>query len=547
MSSSSNTKMAQRKERQRKKKAGSSSSQVATAERKAAASLSKAATALQVEAQRHKGSRVPLPSKLQTSKADDPYVRDLLHAVFSPRSAPGDIRLSDAYDTEPTAVLNPFSIGDVPFAKTSAVPDPSYSSLLPANEALIVLCPSVLQNVIIFDPNIAMATSTYTMALAMAADIPRSSLVQYQATGSYDALPLCYWNYTNGQKWHGNMLAVNVHGEGDDKYTWFSQGDTLTFSATSLNAGQLNIVVRKWEDGHVCFKFETALIFSAAENKTVSFPLDVHGWYTFGFQAESGFTVQNVTGSVAYWPKSGRMCFRMAQSLDTTIASFTDFRQIGQSLLATNIAPELQRGGAIAQCQLGMGDAWWNYLPRGPVANGTFGAESVFEQVGSLRTADGQRDAKKGSYVWRKPSSPLWSSYTSEFSVDAGVLVDTHVPLVPKTGSYVLWTADISPADSGIAQQFRYTTATYLEAKTTDLTRPVGISRGAPIAVLDAQAVLRLTSQYSENPLHVMAIIDAIRRGVSTVANMIATGAPAVARGVAKAGEIAGYVRDAIS
>jgi len=486
---------------------------------------------------------LPLPRARATVKADAPYVRDLMHAILSPKTAPGDVRLADVYDTEPTAVLNPFSVGDVPFAKTDTVPDPAYVGLIPAQEAFVVSAPSALQNLIMYDPNPGKASSVYNYVFSAPAVAPSATLVSLKGTGSEAPLPVAYLAYSTGQKWHGQILATSVHGEGTDKFVWLGQGDQIGFRATFGSAGTMDLVLHQWLDGSLTTIQDLPLVASGPGPVNISTTINWPGWYTVTYNYTSNYSVTSFNGAVTYNNLAGHMCFRMAQSLDTILPSFTDFRMLGQSFLATNVAPEIQRGGTIAQCQLGMGDMWWNYLPDGVVTPGTFSTFSPFAKVGSLRTADAQRDAAKGSYVWRKPATLLWSAYQDEFSVQDDVLMDTHVQLVPKTGAFIVWTASVSAADAGLAQQFRYTTASYMEAKTTDVSRPQAVSAGAPIAVIDVQSVLRITSQYSENPLHVAAIIEAIRRGVSTVAGMIASGAPAVAAAVSKIGEVAGAVK----
>lgn len=203
----------------------------------------------------------------------------------------------------------------------------------------------------------------------------------------------------------------------------------------------------------------------------------------------------------------------------------------------TNTINQLNLAGDIAQAQLRHDDHWLAYVNPAPAVGAYAGTSTTYgyQAITSYPAADGQRRAKTGSYMWRKPDNKQWSEWLGEFTVDDGVLYDTAVKIQPTVGSFLVWTCNIPIESQGGRFQFALSS----EAYTTDPTRPLRVADGNPQQMLDLQGAVRRMKQYGENPLHFMQILQSIREGVKSVAGFISEAAPTV-------GAIAGRIRDAL-
>jgi len=489
-------------------------------------------------------------------RAGSSYVPDLVMNMTDPKDAPG-IRLVGDWTGGATATMNPFARISVPFSQGVSGTANNY---LPISDAMIVTAPSMLHSNIVY--NFAVPTGSYSLFLqnggsagGAAPNTPPTnsgaslnlSVASSGTSGvqnAVSALPIAYGLPASGSQLpFGSLLSCGRLAHDDPaRYIFLHRGDVFTANAVA-NAGGANapgaaysLAATKWLPNAPNVAANFAVGTGGASSIAFAWTAPELGWYTFSIQASGDATSVLCTrlvftSTLIATAAGARFCVNAAPSVAAVVASITDDRVIGRSVLFVNEAAPAGRLGDIMMAQLRTNDHWLNYIGVNGGATAPSPGAFGYDQLATLEQS-AELPALNGAYMWALPGGPTWTDWIDELTCDEGILYDTHVPMASL--SYQIMFIRI-PIASGTTilntpQAGIFVVSYAIEVQTTDTTREQSVALGSSMLMLEAQDVIRTMKQYSENPNHLAMIVENLRRVANFGAKAVLGSLPRVQR-----------------
>jgi len=502
------------------------------------------------------GFTAPPRTAARRNRVGASYVPDLVMNMTDPKDAPG-IRLVGDWTGAATATMNPFARLAVPFSQGVGGAANNY---LPTSDAMIVTSPSMLHANVVY--NFAAPSGTYTLFVqnggvggASAPNTPPTNngaglnfaVATSGTTGAQNAVspvPFAYGLPTTGSMLpFGPLLSCGRLAHDDPaRYLFLHRGDAMTMNAVA-NAGGANapgsaytLTATKWLPNAPNVAANYAVATGGAAAIAFVWVAPELGWYSFSISASGDATSVLATrlvftSSLLVTVAGARFCVNPAPSVSAVVASITDDRVIGRSVLFVNEAAPAGRLGDVMMAQLRTNDHWLNYV--GPNGGATAPSPGAFgyDQLATLEQS-AELPALNGAYMWALPGGPTWTDWIDELTCDEGILYDTHVPM--SSLSYQVMFIRI-PIASGTTilntpQAGIFVISYAIEVQTTDTTREQSVALGSSMLMLEAQDVIRTMKQYSENPDHISLIIENLRRVANFSARAVLGSLPKVQR-----------------
>jgi hypothetical protein len=444
---------------------------------------------------------------------------DIQGAIVAPQIVPPE-RYSTEYASNPTAVANPWSVIDYPWASS----DNANSAPLASSELFMAMFRDPLRNLVYYDQNNpgspgTPGTSTYKALMTPfngTSVVPVSpvNLPGTFSTGSIfdEDVHVAMWQATGSYTPHGPFLYCGSDERTDRTYRWFDLGETLTVDV-ALSASTT------WGMTVTCELFDDdAPIVTAAQQSTsgtgttasatVSFAKE--GYYAihvfvdgFGTTVSASMTmVSSTSGAVfAHLP---------LPAFEANKQAIDGVRIIGASCMYTNNAALIQKAGTLVGSQIPKNTDWTDYI--GPL--------SLVSKLAGSRTLD----AQNGIYGFLKLTETEDLQLQEAFQIEpvSQLIAASYFPL-RSVKSFLIVRGSISPTDgrSGFM-----TIANSVEYGTTDVWRPIDIPRSDPDVYKRALEGLRHIQQWHENPVHLKEIFKQVLSGATSLIKGVQKYAP---------------------
>lgn len=206
-------------------------------------------------------------------------------------------------------------------------------------------------------------------------------------------------------------------------------------------------------------------------------------------------------------------------------------RTLGASMLLSNVAPVVKRGGSVTLAQTSAVVPWYQYW-------------SNDERLDTVNVQ--ARDVlnwENGAYTYIKPqgSNPFQMHSIFECNDCLNTKLHRPLPMFEPFGDHGQVVIRIDPPIESIESEtanLRIVLATALEFTTDDQFYNVVVSQLSSEDHDEFVAALRLMPQFYDNPIHLAAIASLIRAAASTVVEW----GPRIRTGIRHAERVAGYI-----
>lgn len=175
-------------------------------------------------------------------------------------------------------------------------------------------------------------------------------------------------------------------------------------------------------------------------------------------------------------------------------------RTMAVSMLATNLTPQLYRGGLITGVQ----------APEA-YSIGDIVEECYFSNAESFASWNGAvtKNADKGMYAFHRPTGDKCFEMNNFCTTRRGAVWSLSNPIQP-CGGWLLFTSQVASTDGANVSRFAFTFSAAIEFQTTDTWYPREMSSTSTANWLRAIELVRGCEQFDENPLHFKDIVNAI-------------------------------------
>lgn len=376
---------------------------------------------------------------------------------------------------------------------------------IPITDMQCFLFRDPLRSFIYHDPNTADAVYTYNMV-----GVDTEEIAEWNGLGACPDIDLKGSRAVaaNAYRPHGPFMYPG-QGEDGDQYWWLESGGSVTIVTTVGAATTLTVTLvplEAEEDGKTLS--DTAVIAAAGStSKVITYGANP-GYYKLLISSSASTSL--VVTSVSFSSRNGVnnhgvWCHRSAPGVDSSLTAFGAVRVTAASVLVTNIATLVNRGGAVVARQVPIGHDWTDFV----AFNGTSNASLVSQ--GSDYYAG---DFADGVYGFSSPTGPNDWMMHPYISSDEGSLtmcafdLDRQHPVV-----CVAITLEAAAVGNTLI-----TVTHHVEFQTDSPIFELDRSR---VTSLDRDQVMLIAGdipQFSENPLHFGQIMDSIRNGMRAAA-----------------------------
>jgi len=377
---------------------------------------------------------------------------------------------------------------------------------LPMQDMQIFLFRDPLRSCVYFDPNYSDAVYSYQLIA-----FDTEELGEWDGVGASPTIVIRGSRATgvNAYKPHGPYMYPGTTGE--DLYWWVDRGATITFNATVGGTTTLTYNAQPLESE------EDDKILSATVTRSGAGPMaataitfDVAGYFKLTCRSSASATV--IIDAVTFSNRTGVnnfgiWCHRAAPGVDASITSFGAVRVTAASLLVTNIATLVNRGGSVVARQVPLGHEWTDFV----AFNGTSNAALI--SSGSDYYAG---DFADGLYGFSCPSGPNDWLMHPYISSDEGLLTQCAFDL-DKQHAIVAVAITLDSKDT--SGNVLLTTTHHVEFQTDSPIFQLDRSRVLSSQRDEVEIIARDLPQFTENPLHFGQIMDSIRNGAKTAMN----------------------------
>jgi len=415
-----------------------------------------------------------------------------------------NLRLSFVADSSKTAVFGLHNVVSVPGA--SGTNPTSVSDLLPfvagstSGYGFCALFHSVLRSVVMFTPNSAALTWTYTAqfyipsgTLAAGTAGPTYAL-ENAGTGSEAITPLC-WSSTSNFAPHGPQLFLGFHDRRPDlRFTWLNKFDTVTFTLNQSAPTSDRVHITRF--GPSLTENASDLIFTG-DAATWAAPSSAYYAFTYEHSTAQAGLVLN---SAVLSSSADCLAHLSVPGIWNRTNELSEARVNAASMLLSNDANLLNREGRIYAANLPATYYFGDYLSVQQI-------ESCSEYT-SMPLAT-------GAYAWSPPTTG--SDHYTNFGTDGTVPTDLYFRLVSDNRMIVFMSVVSCVGNSFPALDLVLTIWQTIEAKTNSQwyeTRYAALDKQRTDRALSIISRVPLEQIIMENPLHLSDIAAFLRRGV---------------------------------
>lgn len=272
------------------------------------------------------------------------------------------------------------------------------------------------------------------------------------------------------------------------------------FNASGLSSGTYttcSIVAWQWA-GRSWQQYSRDAFPAGTSTSTLPIAFNQRGYYAFSFVNTATSGVASLT--VQADGSSDVFAHRAMVQFDQMAQQMGEARVLCYSVLLNNTSAELYRGGEIAGCQIGAGETWQQYTTydrianvsdayRGPADRGIYGMDKLMDEY----------ELRLRRPVVLNASGPIDYSWS----------LDEDSPFI----AVAVKVATVSGTWPGGSFLGHLTTA--LEYKTEAQWISTDVPRITPEMYTSALMIKKGAAQFTENPLHLLAIGRAIMSGLS--------------------------------
>lgn len=379
-----------------------------------------------------------------------------------------------------------------------------------------------LRALVYSDPNTSGQQSIYGMMFTSGTNLVSTTQL---AVGAYQwaNIPVAQLNASTTYQPHGPILYTGRTTK--RQYFWVDTRATVTLQIVSGSSSSIiSLTLYRYSNGT-----ETALNTNnnTTANWTVTQSFSSPGYYAFDVSVNLANTYLTVSGTVtnSFW----HTCHMAVPELATALTTCTQFRAVGSAILASNLTPVINLGGAMAACSF-PGSLDW----MGPALAGySYVASRSKSAIRSQPAADpglykvilpgSMDDLEMHSYSYGSNNSSATSyDLTNEAQYVVNIVASPGTPASPVS----------------ISLQYRYggvwealTTSPLLETSTSTL------STAQTEEVYDATSAL--DDSYG-NPIHVAAILNTLFSVARAGVGWLARNAPGLGSAI---GQVANTVQ----
>jgi len=214
-------------------------------------------------------------------------------------------------------------------------------------------------------------------------------------------------------------------------------------------------------------------------------------------------TEYEISGLSMYWTASdSHFCHNSIYKYDEMLAVAPSIRVLAQSIMCTNTAAPIYRGGQISAYQSPGNTAWTNYVDIPDAVSSANKSYTI--------------DIVNGLYAWLRPTQPTDFDYMRDIDMLSKTLVDSYFPLRPRS-AYIVIRGVVSDPDNFSGIWTLCSAVEYETANTWIDVDPPECNSGVYLAALDA---LKDIPQFSENAFHIAKLV----KSAANVANRIVAG-----------------------
>jgi len=420
-------------------------------------------------------------------------------SIASPGSVPVQ-RWASQFSQKKTAIASPFSITNVNFGQSGG----TYPQLLQA-EFLAFLFRQPERAAIIYDQNYSNQPKNYSVFMLGGAGAVPSSTASFILDGAQkkDLITPYAQGTTPNYLPHGPVLYGGSVQDANGRFLWVDVGDQITVTA-SCSAGSNAIFFGLdyyGSSGYISGLYDTA---STLTSTPIVITMKVagsltSGYYSFYLRNPAAAGVVTVTISNLNISGSGStFCHLPVPYFANNIASVTGTRIIGESLMFTNTAAELNLGGEIASVQTGEADHWLDYV----TASGSF---ALVAKEADSRTMN----MKNGMYGFLKPTDPRDFDFYDDVDLNPANLIVDSTYSIDRPGSFLIMSGNCATAGGCLGY---ITIRASLEYMTTDPWREVDYSKTTEVQYTKALNYIKYLDQFHENPWHLSDLWSQVKQ-----------------------------------
>jgi hypothetical protein len=428
---------------------------------------------------------VPLVAKAAGENTSVKQMERVMKSIMAPGLA-SDVRYNGAGVGGPTSLAQLTNPVDLEID--------SAGDLLPAYESSAFVFRDPVRNLVFYDPNPGTTHAKYDLMFNRVSG--DSDVVSQSWAGNPGPVSIAYALINDSASSTGFLPHGEVQGtglaNGNKTYIWSQEN--YVWAATYVS-GPTDVLIRvyRWTprgEIYVGQYTDTTSFTSIAGNGYVRFET---------FNKSSGEPSMNeVSGlqmSFTIPDGAGVFCQRPLVQYENKASFVEKVRILSQSILVTNLTPEISKGGKIASKQLPGDEPWYEYAFAG------------YNGIARLVHAD-IRAADEGMYGFLKPTAV--EDYSMLDYVDsnpAGELIRFAFPL-DSVRAY-LGTYLVLPSTDG--QNFQVVSATNIEFESDDQWFEQA-EAVIPNHIFDmAVKAVSHEMQFDENPLHLQDILNAAK------------------------------------
>lgn len=322
---------------------------------------------------------------------------------------------------------------------------------------------------------------------------------------------------------HGTTVypgAVDEHGD-SGRFFWIDANDALDGNfnidiSGPLTAGTLYVALDLWTtNGIMPEKYKMSI---TGLNTNASVAITQSGYYAvkYRYSDSTATAVAVVSNGMFYYGTCSAFGHHSMPGITENAPVAEAMRINALSVMYSNTAPMLQRGGTITGVQLNKDKHWCE------VAQELMGDESALQQYQKCKTLV----ADNGIYGFLKPDGIQDFDLIESYEVFGNHISSAFYPLVTP-GGYLAVVVEIEEPSG----RDGYVTLNYgIEYLTTDVWRATFEASDSPELYTKALVYLKNLPQWHENPKHISEIWASIKRAGKIVADNVIKYAPTAMR-----------------
>jgi len=316
---------------------------------------------------------------------------------------------------------------------------------------------------------------------------------------------------------HGPIAGVGIDGKTARRYVWMDLQTITRFNLGLASAATITFIRYKWSPADPIYIDKTVISAGATQAQVIN---AVSGYYSFDLQSSVDTMPIQLTTSIS--GGGPVFCHLTAPNLTNNTAAIDSARIISTAMMYTTTAADLNNQGQIAGKQVGQGVHWLD------IAKGGWNLLASDQDAYAF-------DIKHGMYGFLKPSQSTDFDLQDTVRSDGnGNLISLTYPIRPGA-DFLVYFASVNIT---AGQSAYWSIWTNLEYMTRDVWRTTAKPKCRDNHFKQGMEMIQQGPQFTENSIHIKAVIAAIRRGVKATTDAIAHYGPGVMRAAAAVGEL---------